>query len=93
MASDFDDSFENDITTRTASSSNTHQDAPKESVSIFNIKYYQKFFDVDTDMVIDRVMNLSLPRGTKNSFMENQINRNPDLYGPFWIVVGLLNFF
>lgn len=90
MVSDFDDSFENDITTRVTNTESSSQNTKDESSSIFSLKYYQKFFDVDANIVLDRIMHMSLPKSGGSGYLEEKINRNPDFYGPFWVVVTLI---
>lgn len=86
MVSDFDDSFENDITTRVSNSGSAKN--TKDESSIFSLKYYQKFFDVDANIVMDRIIKMSFysPKGDTSRYLE-KINKNPDFYGPYWIVV------
>uniref|UniRef100_A0A336MJZ1 Protein YIPF n=1 Tax=Culicoides sonorensis TaxID=179676 RepID=A0A336MJZ1_CULSO len=90
MVSDFDDSFENDITTRANNTETSAKNSKDESASIFSIKYYQKFFDVDANIVMDRIMHMSMPKNGMSGYLEDKINRNPDFYGPFWVVVTLI---
>lgn len=86
--SDFDDSFENDITTR-ASSETSAKPTKEESASVFTLKYYQKFFDVDANIVLDRIIHMMYaPKSVGSGYLEEKINKNPDFYGPFWIVVS-----
>lgn len=88
MVSDFDDSFENDITTRVSNSETSAQPAKDESSSVFSLKYYQKFFDVDANIVLDRIIHMMYaPKSVGSGYLEEKINKNPDFYGPFWIVV------
>ncbi|KAJ1568019.1 hypothetical protein HK405_003890 [Cladochytrium tenue] len=49
--------------------------------AFWTIEFYQQFFDVDTNDVLQRMLESLLPRG---KFME-AVGSNPDLYGPFWI--------
>lgn len=70
------------------------QKAPDESPPTENLKafwtldYYQKFFDVDTKDVTDRILASITPkRGTS---LKQHLQRKPDLYGPFWISVTLV---
>lgn len=87
-ASDFEDTFDNDITTRSSGSDSQNspgQDPAPAPASIFSLKYYQKFFDVDTDIVTERILSLMIPSRAAGAM--EKIAKNPDLYGPFWIVV------
>ncbi|KAK9383829.1 uncharacterized protein V2V93DRAFT_362824 [Kockiozyma suomiensis] len=54
---------------------------PDRPVSIWSIRFYQQFFDVETGDVTRRCLYALYPRV---SFLET-IGDNPDLYGPFWI--------
>lgn len=58
--------------------------------SFFTIEYYQQFFDVDTQIVMERILNAMVPRRASGSYLRQNIAKNPDLYGPFWIVVTLV---
>lgn len=59
--------------------------------SIFSIEFYQKFFDVDAGIVKERFMSAIVPRRAPVNYMKQDIGPNPDLYGPFWIVVTLVS--
>jgi len=48
---------------------------------IWSLEYYAKFFDVDTQQVVDRCLKSLYPI---DNFSE-VLGSNPDLYGPFWI--------
>ncbi|KAF9205486.1 hypothetical protein BGZ49_003975 [Haplosporangium sp. Z 27] len=48
---------------------------------IWTIEYYARFFDVDTEQVMERCMATIIP---KQNFLE-VMGGSPDLYGPFWI--------
>lgn len=56
---------------------------------VWQIEYYQKYFDVDTQQVIQRLIGSMIPRPNK-SFFESTIRQNPDLYGPFWVCVTFI---
>lgn len=62
----------------------------KQVYSFFSIEYYQQFFNVDTSMVIERIVSSIIPRKAPPSYLKQHIGLNPDLYGPFWIVVTLV---
>lgn len=66
---------------------------PKTNHSIFSIEFYQKFFNVDASVVYERIMSAIVPRRAPVQYMKQDIASNPDLYGPFWIVVTLVRFF
>lgn len=58
--------------------------------SMFTIEFYQQFFNVDTAMVLDRIASSMIPKRAPVNYLKEQIGSNPDLYGPFWIVVTLV---
>lgn len=62
-------------------------DAPKHS--IWTLEYFQKFFDVDTDIVVNRIVGSMIPKRGVN-YLQHYIQSKPDLYGPFWICVTLV---
>ncbi|XP_046480804.1 protein YIPF1 [Neodiprion pinetum] len=57
--------------------------------NFWSIEYYQKFFNVDTDDVVQRIIRSIIPRGGEN-YLESHIRPKPDLYGPFWVCVTLI---
>lgn len=59
------------------------------SPSFWTLEYYQKFFNVNTNDVLERIIKSMLPHGTEN-YLVTRIRQNPDLYGPFWICVTLV---
>lgn len=61
----------------------------RKSAAFWTFEYYQKFFDVDTYQVLDRIKGSVLPLPGKN-FVRLYIRSNPDLYGPFWICATLV---
>uniref|UniRef100_W5M5M0 Protein YIPF n=1 Tax=Lepisosteus oculatus TaxID=7918 RepID=W5M5M0_LEPOC len=61
----------------------------KKSAPFWTFEYYQTFFDVDTDQVLNRIKGSVLPLPGKN-FVRLYIRSNPDLYGPFWICATLV---
>lgn len=58
--------------------------------SLFTIEYYQQFFNVDTVMVVDRIFTSMIPKRAPGNYLKSHIGLNPDLYGPFWIVITLV---
>uniref|UniRef100_A0A2N9FED9 Protein YIP n=1 Tax=Fagus sylvatica TaxID=28930 RepID=A0A2N9FED9_FAGSY len=54
---------------------------------VFNISSYTQYFDVDTDVVVNRLMSSLYPIG--GDFF-NKIDANPDLYGLIWISTTLV---
>lgn len=61
--------------------------------SFFTIEYYQQFFNVDTVMVVDRIFTSMIPKRAPGNYLKAHIGLNPDLYGPFWIVVTLVSYY
>lgn len=57
--------------------------------SIWQIEYYQKYFDVNTTEVFAKLRGSMTPTFNQNYF-NNQIRPNPDLYGPFWVTMTLI---
>ncbi|KAJ3668924.1 hypothetical protein LUZ60_010874 [Juncus effusus] len=53
----------------------------------FTVSSYSPFFNVDSDIVLDRLISSIDPRN--NSFFR-KIDSNPDLYGPTWIAATLV---
>nr|XP_023030103.1 protein YIPF1 isoform X2 [Leptinotarsa decemlineata] len=58
------------------------------SKSFWSMEYYQKFFDVDTKDVLDRILASVTPKWDNN--LKHHLRAKPDLYGPFWISVTLV---
>lgn len=56
--------------------------------SFWTLEYYQDFFDVDTQQVLERIKGSVTPLPGKN-FVRQRLRNNPDLYGPFWICATL----
>ncbi|KAF6216875.1 hypothetical protein GE061_001225 [Apolygus lucorum] len=70
--------------------SNQGTDQPTETPkSIWSLEFYQKYFDVNTDEVLTRLMWSMLPSPNVN-FLQHFIQNKPDLYGPFWVCVTLV---
>ncbi|XP_035026496.1 protein YIPF1 [Hippoglossus stenolepis] len=61
----------------------------QKSAPFWTFEYYQKFFDVETHHVKERIIGSVLPWPGKN-FVQVHLRRNPDLYGPFWICTTLV---
>ena len=53
------------------------------------IKFYQQYFDVDTELVYTRLLNSVVPRRSGN-FIRDYVQPNPDFYAPIWIAVCIL---
>lgn len=67
------------------------QEGERTNHSIFAIEFYQRFFNVDANIVYERIMSAIVPRRAPVQYVKQDIGPNPDLYGPFWIVVTLVN--
>ncbi|VDD95606.1 unnamed protein product, partial [Enterobius vermicularis] len=57
--------------------------------NFFSFKFYQQYFDVDTEQVYVRILNSMIPRFNSN-FIIDYIQPSPDLYGPFWVCITLV---
>ena len=57
--------------------------------SVWQIEYYQKYFNVNTSDVISRIIGSMVPTLAQN-YLLTKIRPNPDLYGPFWISTTLI---
>nr|CAG4637316.1 EOG090X0CJ3 [Ceriodaphnia reticulata]SVE73166.1 EOG090X0CJ3 [Ceriodaphnia reticulata] len=64
---------------------NTEENVP----SMLSFAYYQRYFDVDTLQVKERLMWSFLPRPSRDT-LTHYIRPSPDLYGPLWICVTLV---
>jgi hypothetical protein len=62
----------------------TANETKSEQPPAWQIEYYQKYFQVDTRQVIERLINSITPRPNK-SYFNSAMKQNPDLYGPFWV--------
>ncbi|KAM3605259.1 uncharacterized protein V6R79_023175 [Siganus canaliculatus] len=60
-----------------------------KSVPFWAFEYYQRFFDVETHHVKERIIGSMIPFPRKN-FIHVYLRKNPDLYGPFWICTTLV---
>ncbi|XP_029971454.1 protein YIPF1 [Salarias fasciatus] len=60
-----------------------------KTAPFWTFEYYQKFFDIETHNVKERIIGSMLPWPGKN-FIHVYLRRNPDLYGPFWICTTLV---
>uniref|UniRef100_A0A4W6EZS9 Protein YIPF n=1 Tax=Lates calcarifer TaxID=8187 RepID=A0A4W6EZS9_LATCA len=61
----------------------------QKSVPFWTFEYYQRFFDIETHHVKERIIGSVMPWPGKN-FIQVYLRRNPDLYGPFWICTTLV---
>lgn len=62
----------------------------KPEPSFWEFSYYQSFFNVDTDQVLQRIMWSMIPLTGRATYLDRVIRPNPDLYGPFWITATLM---
>ena len=65
---------------------------PVESGNFFKLEFYQKFFNVNTSDVIERLrwaLFLGTPRYMKKREERDVGNARPDLYGPLWVSTTL----
>lgn len=58
-------------------------------LSLWSLEYFQQFFDVDTDTVVERIIASMRPKPGIN-YLQHHIKSKPDLYGPFWVCVTLV---
>ncbi|XP_072386486.1 protein YIPF1 [Diabrotica undecimpunctata] len=61
---------------------------PTTEKAFWTLEYYQKYFDVDTSDVVERIMASITPKWDNR--LKNHLRTKPDLYGPFWISVTLI---
>lgn len=85
--------FPNSAISELPNDANKHTTFPDEAAapkySIWTLEYFQKFFDVDTDIVVNRIVGSMFPKRGIN-YLQHYIQSKPDLYGPFWICVTLV---
>lgn len=58
--------------------------------NFWTIEYYQKYFDVRTDEVIERIISSVIPQKVSRNYFDERIRGKPDLYGPIWISITLI---
>lgn len=59
-------------------------------VGLFQIEFYQQFFNIDTPDVVERIVSSVVPKRAPSSYLKTHLVVNPDLYGPFWVTVTLI---
>jgi hypothetical protein len=59
-------------------------------VSMFQIEFYQQFFNIDTMEVVDRIASSLIPKRAPKTYLKTHLGVNPDLYGPFWVTLTLI---
>ena len=57
-----------------------------------SVQYYQPYFDLDTQDVINRIWNSLFFCRRQETFLDSIIQK-PDAYGPFWVLIISLLFF
>jgi hypothetical protein len=67
----------------------TANNTKNEQLHIWQIEYYQKYFEIDTRQVLERLVGSVTPRPNK-SYFNSTIRQNPDLYGPFWVCITFI---
>ncbi|XP_014249354.1 protein YIPF2 [Cimex lectularius] len=63
------------------------ESSPEPKVSVWQLEFYKKLFDVDTEEVLHRLRWSFVPYG---NFLQTCVKDKPDLYGPFWISMTLI---
>ncbi|KAI9555569.1 hypothetical protein GHT06_018084 [Daphnia sinensis] len=63
--------------------------AQENAPSMLSFAYYQRYFDVDTPQVKERLVWSFIPRPSRDT-LTHYIRPSPDLYGPLWICVTLV---
>ncbi|GBP76224.1 Protein YIPF1 [Eumeta japonica] len=69
---------------------NAETAAPQSNHNFWTIEYYQKYFDVQTSEVVERIISSVVPRKVPKNFFDEKIKGKPDLYGPVWISITLI---
>ncbi|CAF2354625.1 unnamed protein product [Rotaria sp. Silwood2] len=67
----------------------TTNNIKNEQLHIWQIEYYQKYFQIDTQQVLERLLASITPQPNK-SYFNSTIRHNPDLYGPFWVCITFI---
>ena len=67
----------------------TTNESKNQQLHIWQIEYYQQYFQIDTQQVLERLIGSVTPRPNK-SYFDSTIRQNPDLYGPFWVCVTFI---
>lgn len=60
-----------------------------EQLHVWQIEYYQQYFQIDTRQILERLVGSITPRPNK-SYFNSTIRQNPDLYGPFWVCITFI---
>ncbi|CAF3722701.1 unnamed protein product, partial [Rotaria sordida] len=67
----------------------TTNNIKNEQLHIWQIEYYQKYFQIDTQQLLERLLASMTPQPNK-SYFNSTIKHNPDLYGPFWVCITFI---
>lgn len=67
-------------------------ESSRPKASMFSFKYYQSFFDVDTNQVVKRLTGALVPspKYLKVGYLDSHLRPLPDLYGPVWVCFTLI---
>lgn len=64
-------------------------EVPLPKYPIWTVEYFQKYFDVSSDDVVERIKGALIPTFGVN-YLQRYIRAKPDVYGPFWICLTLV---
>lgn len=64
-------------------------EVPLPKYPIWTVEYFQKYFDVTSEDVIERIRGALIPSFGVN-YLQRYIRAKPDVYGPFWICLTLV---
>ncbi|CAH1725353.1 protein YIPF1 [Acyrthosiphon pisum] len=69
--------------------SSTPTEVPLPKYPIWTVEYFQKYFDVTSEDVLERIKGALIPTYGVN-YLQRYIRAKPDVYGPFWICLTLV---
>ena len=85
----FDDDFGDEVgETSTSAFLGKDDDREVPMCGCLSVKYYQPYFDIETEDISRRIFAASFYTRRDDSFM-NLIREKPDAYGPFWVWILL----
>lgn len=64
-------------------------EVPLPKYPIYTVEYFQKYFDVTSEDVFERIRGALIPKYGVN-YLQRYIRAKPDVYGPFWICLTLV---
>lgn len=64
-------------------------EVPLPKYPIWTVEYFQKYFDVTSEDVYERIKGALFPTYGVN-YLQRYIRAKPDVYGPFWICLTLV---